>query len=306
MRHTKRLTLYQLNKEWVNRKGYRKSWNYCNQMGIAFDHMVKAIGDKPARNVKLNDLEDYQKYLYERLSPSSVRSYIKAVRSVFNWACSRSLIPSSPFDEKFEIVKSRKRDIHIYTRKELEAMFAVTTNTRVQAIIMAAYETGMRIGEIQNVTFDDIEDGVIHVRSKKKTKFTWAWEPKNGEERDVPMTQTLNGYIIRLQLELPVNQPYPFLSEKTYNKLLRKGELPERTRKSPDSAWPCIFRRIKKRAGIKKGVFHDFRVTRLSLWSHVLSPQDHKELSGHKDFETTMRYYLVPSDNYLDVARQAI
>jgi integrase len=276
-------------------------------MSIAFSHMVKAIGgDMPAKDVELDDLEDYQRYLYERLSPSSVRSYIKAVRSVFNWACSRSYITSSPF-EKLEIVKSRKRDIHIYTRNELEAMIAATANTRHQAIIMAAYETGMRIGEILNVTFDDIEDGVIHVRRKKTTKHTWAWEPKNGEERDVPVTQTLNGYIIRLQLDLPVDQPYPFLSEKTYTKLLLNiDNLPERQRKCPDTAWACIFRRIKKRAGIKKGVFHDFRVTRLSLWSHVLAPQDHKELSGHKDYETTMRYYLVPSNNYLDVARQAI
>ncbi len=66
------------------------------------------------------------------------------------------------------------------------------------------------------------------------------------------------------------------------------------------------FNKIRKRAGIETGTFHDLRRTCLSNWvGQGLSLHEVKELAGHTKIETTERFYLAVRKDVLDRARTA-
>jgi len=83
---------------------------------------------------------------------------------------------------------------------------------------------------------------------------------------------------------------------------MRRGEL-------MNTAWRNIdhhLNKIRRRAGIKDGTFHDLRRTCLSNWVvQGLSLHEVKELAGHAGIETTERFYLAIRKDVVDRARAA-
>jgi integrase len=66
------------------------------------------------------------------------------------------------------------------------------------------------------------------------------------------------------------------------------------------------FNRIRKRAGVKQGTFHDFRRTAISMWfANGMSEHDVMVLAGHASFATTHEFYLAVADDLIHRARAA-
>jgi integrase len=103
----------------------------------------------------------------------------------------------------------------------------------VQRIVTMAINTGMRQGEIFDLTWFDVDlsRGLLHVRVSK-----------NGKDRFVPINQT-----IRTMLErLPRTSEYVFPSPKTEGRLVDVK---------------FRFDKAKREAGIRDFRFHDLRHT---------------------------------------------
>jgi integrase len=76
--------------------------------------------------------------------------------------------------------------------------------------------------------------------------------------------------------------------------------------RSPLSKFCHHFNKIRQRAGIEVGTFHDLRRTCLSNWvTQRLSLHEVKELAGHASIETTDRFYLAVRKDVVDRARAA-
>ena len=66
------------------------------------------------------------------------------------------------------------------------------------------------------------------------------------------------------------------------------------------------FECILRKAGVKKGTFHDLRRTALRNWlCNGVSEYDVMTLAGHSKFETTHKFYLAVSDDLVGRARKA-
>jgi integrase len=66
------------------------------------------------------------------------------------------------------------------------------------------------------------------------------------------------------------------------------------------------FDLIKKKAGVKKGTFHDLRRTAICNWlSQGMTEYDVMKLARRSCFDTTHRFYLAIKNDYLDKARRA-
>jgi hypothetical protein len=66
------------------------------------------------------------------------------------------------------------------------------------------------------------------------------------------------------------------------------------------------FNKILRRVGVKKGTFHDFRRTAISMWfANGMSEHDVMVLAGHASFATTHEFYLVVADDLIHRARAA-
>jgi len=87
----------------------------------------------------------------------------------------------------------------------------------------------------------------------------------------------------------------------------------------PEGKWTLIdasmkivnnFRRqfniILRRAGVKKGTFHDIRRTAITMWfANGMSEHDVMVLAGHSSFATTHEFYLAVADDLIGRARIA-
>lgn len=66
------------------------------------------------------------------------------------------------------------------------------------------------------------------------------------------------------------------------------------------------FNKIREKAGIKKGTFHDIRRKAISTWfANAMSEYDVMVLAGHSSFATTHKFYLAVADDLVDRARVA-
>ncbi len=143
----------------------------------------------------------------------------------------------------------------------------------LEPIVVTALNTGMRRGEILPLKWDqvDLQHGFILLRSD---------ETKSGERREVPINATLRATLQGITRRLDV--PYVFFDPATgkpYGEVKRS------------------FQSALRRAKIQDFHFHDLRHT---FASHlVMAGVDLttvKELLGHKNITTTLRYaHLAPA-----------
>ncbi len=292
------------------RKNQRLKWSTRDGRRRAWGKLIKAIGDMDISKFTFDDAESFQESLFgEGLAPGAVRSYIKKVKPVFNWAWFKGYREGDPF-AGLKLPKVPQTEIRVYSNAELSAMLAAA-GLLWRARIIAAASAGLRKAEVLNLTVKDIdfERGIILVQAKKSTGHTWPWSPKNYEVRRLPLTEELNRLLVMILDGLPTGQPYLMITAKRYwwlQQLRSKGEMTERMMVNPDENFSRPFRRILQQAGISDGCFHDLRKTAITTWFlSELAPQEVQRLAGHSDIETTLKYYAACRTDIVDRARQA-
>lgn len=290
-------------------KKKRLSWSTISQTKPAWKHLIAAVGDMDVADFRYAEAEDYESYLFSLgLRARSVKSYLMAVRPVFGWATRHKYAASNPFED-YKMPRVPAGEIHIYSQAELRDILAVA-NLRWQALIMTAATAGLRKSEALNLRIDDVdfERQTITIQPHKETNDAWGWAPKSFERRTVPLAEEVsNLFCTLLADEIPNGQPYLLLTEKQYGtrrQQLQQGRLTDRQRLRPDEGFNNAFRRIRQRAGILQGTFHDLRRTCLTHWSYHLPVQELQKLAGHADIATTMRYYLAVRGDVLDLIKK--
>ena len=290
-------------------KRQRLKWSTVNWKRQAWKRFIEAVGDMEVAEVRQADMETFENYLYGLgLAANSIRSYLTAVSPVLEWAMRRDYLTSNPV-AGYKLPRAVDGEIHVYSQAELCDILAAAPNQRWRAMIMTAVTAGLRKSEALNLMVSDVDfDGQkIQIQQHKESSNSWAWTPKSSQRRTVPLTEQLSTLFCALLAdEIPNGQPYLLLDEKRYwllRRRLQEGMLTDRQRLWPDENFGNAFRRIRERAGLQQGTFHDLRRTCLTYWSQYLPPQEVQKLAGHADIETTMRYYLGIRADVLDRAK---
>ena len=172
--------------------------------------------------------------------------------------------------------KKHTRQPSFLTVEEAQNLVKVIPNLRDRAIVAALLYTGMRVGELCNLDFDDLhlEDQEIIVR-----------DTKNYHDRKVIVSEecinTFKEYLDSL--------PY---SDKQAVLLFRK-----RRRISRNRVY-AIVKQYGQRAGIKKNVTpHVLRHTlATNMIAHGASIIEVKEQLGHRSLQSTLQYIHLQID----------
>ena len=178
-------------------------------------------------------------------------------------------------------------------------------------LIATALCTGMRRGELLNLTWIDIDFDrqIVDVSPKKDTKCVWEWQIKDTDRRMLPLTDELAQELANHQLAQPEGYPYVFIPPFRYNyiqSLRHQGKWSPRRGNYPLNNFDRQFRSIRNHAGVAHGEFHDLRRTCLSNWfANGLKEFDVMRMAGHSSFETTRRFYLAIRRDLLDRTREA-
>ena len=196
-------------------------------------------------------------------APATVNRELSVVSKIFTIAVRHERVDANPCQgvERFALDNERVRYL---TENEEQRLFkAMGDNTQLKDIVTVALHTGMRRGEIFNLTwFDlDFDRAVMHVR-KTKTKLN----------RVVPMNARVREVLNRQKR----SSEYVFTSEKTGGRLIDVNK---------------AFSSARLEAGIPDFQLRDLRhscATRLSDKGEELVTV--AEILGHTDIRMTKRY----------------
>jgi integrase len=267
----------------------------------AFSHLVTCVGNVSIEAVNFERLNKFKGWLLKTgRSKTSANIYLRSLSPTFQWAIQLGLIESNPLKGVAQFKVTRK-PIRIYEDYDVERMISHAPNLRWKLILLTARSTGLRRGEILNLTKNSIRNGYVYVEPKRDGKRTWLWEPKDKEQRRVPVTDSLAEAIEGLECY------YPFLSERRYENILKlkaAGLLTGWIRRCPDQNFRRDFVAIQRRAfGRQIGDFHALRKTYTTRMCENLPEHFVMRLTGHNSLKT-MTYYLASRESYFEIARK--
>ena len=306
------LTLEELLKDYLERTRTQIEESTANSASYRMKDFIAAVGNVRSDAVTYRHAERFQQYCIDKgLSPASANTHIKMVRRIFSLAVKRGQIEKNPFDG-ISLLKVPHGLVRLVTEKEFQRILNAAAQEPIwNARILLAKTSGLRRGEILNLTLNDVDfaKGKIVVQPKLNTKFTWRWVVKDKERREAPLVEEAAKILIRLQEKMPDGQPYLLLPPERYQHLIRlkeAGQLIDRVCKCPDNNFRRNWLHLCKKASIEDLTFHDLRATCITEWfEQGMMPHEVQRLAGHSSIETTMKYYVGFRETMIDRARQA-
>lgn len=260
---------------------------------IVETHLLPAFGNLTAVTEK--DVQDFVLYkLNGGLSQKTIKDMLIVLRMILKYGAKKNYCIYAPIDVIFPTDRERQELEVLSIANQRKIMRFVEDNFTFRNLgILICLSTGIRIGEICALTWDDIdiESGVIHIRKTiqriyirendiRRTELMIDTPKTATSIRDIPMTKDLLS--ILKPLRKVVNETYFVLTNDVtpteprtyrnfYKKILAKLEIP-----------PIKFH----------GLRHSF-ATRC-----IESRCDYKTVSvilGHSNISTTLNLYVHPN-----------
>lgn len=285
-------------KEWVAEKEAQlkraaSGVNVTNTVSDLFDRYIKDVSkhkrsyDKERKrlaafqdsklakikccDVKPSDIAEWRDDRLKEVSKSTVAREMTIIKHAFvvatdewNWLqenpAKNVKKPAQPPPRDRLISKEEVEKICIclgyFGKKEVK-----TISQRVAIAFLFALETGMRAGEICDLTKEDVDGRVAQLR-----------ETKNGRAREVPLSKRA--------LELIEVLP----KEKTIFDL-------------KSSQIDANFRKARSRSGVEGVVFHDSRHTAITRLASKLNVLELARMVGHTNINQLQAYYNETAEN---------
>jgi integrase len=273
--------------EWFFRLNKVKARRYFKTLKYDMACFNAEFGDMIVGSIKPSDLENYQVKRKERGDADSyIDAQIGAARNMINRAFDNGLVGGEVL-RTFRKVKKLLRYNSVNARNRIlsseefhalkEALSKYRHGQHVKAIVLTAYYTGMRKGEIVNLTWDKIN---LHNRMI----YLEAEDTKDHEPRNVPICKELMEVFMALKSRLTGKDNYVFQRGGRAVFDIRMG-----------------LRRACKDAGIVYGryekggfVFHDLRRTFNTNMRKAGVPESViMEITGHSTREMFDRYNTI-------------
>jgi integrase len=266
---------------------------YMLKRVVAFN----ALGDKPIDTITTDDLEAFFQHLKAAgRAGSTYNHYRQLLRLMFAWALRKGYVQRNPFsDAELPRQPQAKRSRRLTIDEESKLLHAATT--RIYRRIVAALETGCRLGELLALRWQDVD-------LERRELLVKAENAKDAEDRILPISTHLAAILELARLDpngdgLPaeafvfgdeVGRPITTFKKSWQVTVLRSAEFqPEWTKGRLTDA-------CRRRLAEIDLHFHDLRHEAGSRWVEGGMPLHHvKELLGHANIKTT--------DTYLNATR---
>lgn len=252
-----------------------------------------AWGSTPLAELSTPALRAWIAKMAQELAPKSVRSCVGVLSVVLNEASTDSIIPSNPLAPiKVQALLPKKRKtqeardkIDPFNGSEIAAILAAATSTQERAMIQFAFSTGVRIGELIALKWDNIgiktmtvriEDNVVSSETGTVEKDTKT----EGAERDIPLIPSALDAIEQMRPISQLSSRYVFTHPKSKGRW--SGEHQYRKR------WQIILRRAGVRYRNPYQTRHTFASTLLMNGELELLVA---KLLGHTSVEMIRRHY---------------
>lgn len=207
----------------------------------------------------------------EAVSNAYCNRELSCLRHVLKLACEEGIVESVPLVRLHKGEETRDR---VLTEEEYQRLLTVSP-LHLRRVIVCAYETGMRSGEIGLLTLDkvDLKAGLIRLA---------AADTKTNEKRPVPISPVLGEILEDIRREQREGKVMPISG----HVFLTVSGKPLRRQ-----GWTHAFAVACRKAGLEDFRFHDLRHTFVTR--KVREGWDYKRImaiTGHKTFAVFQRY----------------
>ena len=260
---------------------------------IVETHLQPAFGNLTAITEK--DVQDFVLHkLNGGLSQKTIKDMLIVLRMILKFGAKKNYCVYAPIDVIFPTDRERQELEVLSIANQKKIMRFVEENFTFRNLgIFICLSTGIRIGEICALTWDDIdtENGVIHIRKTiqriyvkengiKKTELLIDTPKTATSMRDIPMIKDL--YEILKPLKKVVNNDYFVLTN-------------EATPTEPRT-YRNYYKKLLDKLGIPPIKFHGLRHSFATRC--IESKCDYKTVSvilGHSNISTTLNLYVHPN-----------
>ncbi len=224
-----------------------------------------------ANKLTLKDLEKFKQYLLveRKVSNATFNRYRALLSKTYNIGIANKLLKENPI-HALKQMKEQNFKIRFLTKAEENNLLNVTDKyfPYLSDLIICALQTGMRRGEIFNLKWSNIDFEFNYIE---------LLETKSGKSRKIPLSDKLKD-ILNKQQHI---SEYVFINKET---------------KAPYTDIKHSFQTALNKAHIENFRFHDLRHTVATrLIEKGIDVVVVKEILGHSDIQTTMRYaHAVP------------
>ncbi|MGL6199072.1 MAG: tyrosine-type recombinase/integrase [Lachnospiraceae bacterium] len=188
-----------------------KSSTYAIYNTMMEHHILPYFENKKLKSVTKNDVEGFVQSLTEKgLSGTSVHGVFGLLSRMLKCGVEEKTLLLNPCDEVV-LPKKEPKKIEVLAVEEQQTLEKAALEDKDGAAVVTALYTGMRIGEIAALRWDDInfDTGMIHVSQtvqriadvdgETKTKLVFGSPKSEKSDRLIPMTEKTKSWFQSLQ-----------------------------------------------------------------------------------------------------------
>lgn len=263
-------------------KQKKSSTDMFQRLGRLEDGLGK---DKMLRSITNMDVTDYIARRRSEVSDSSVNRETAILRAVLNRASKAWDISLKPLNWEAHRLKEPKGRVRSLTEEEEINLFKHLRED-FKPFVRFCLITGARVTSVRNLKWSDIDLDAGEIRLDVKSRFT-------GEFHTLPITTQIRAVLDSMRGFHPI-YVFTYLSGGNIAKKRLKGLRYPFAR----DGWRGAWERTLKNAKITNFRFHDLRHTAATqMLRATKNLAAVKEVLGHKDVTTTMRYAHVLKDD---------
>lgn len=291
------MTTKNLLTEWLEtyQKEHIKARTYSRYRELIAMHILPTFGEQCISEIGRREIQEFLAQQKkggnirngEGLSAASTNMMLTVLNLAFEYACDMEYISENPC-VRVRRIKTEEKKIEAFTVEEqraIETEILMSDDKRLHGIILCLY-TGLRIGELLGLTWDDVdfERGVIKITKTvyrtKDESGTWQYcvdTPKTkASDRVIPLPEYIAD-MLRRDYEV-AHTPYVVENKKGERMSIR--------------SYQFAFEKLTERADVRKLNFHALRHTFATRAIECgMDIKTVADIMGHKNASITLNRY---------------
>ena len=270
-------------------------------------HVQPVFGDEPVTTISRLKVKQFLlKKIGAGFAPSTVGHMRSVISGVLNLAVDDGIIMANPAHRLGKLFKQKpiNQEVNPLTREELKDLLKTfeTTFPRHYAMALTLARTGMRLGEVLALKWEDVDFRGRFIEVKRSLSLGRVETPKSGKSRRVDMSLQLAGVLEALR-----HQRKRETMQKGWKEVPSWVFVNEKGKALDHSHWRNrVFHKALEKAGLRKIRIHDLWHTFASLLIQAGEPLPYiRDQLGHHSIKITVDIYghLAPGGNKAAVDR---
>ena len=293
-------------KKYLERRKY--VWAFSTNLGTSravLNILIPFFKGKKLSEITVSDVKEFQTFLRQKgLSENTVKHYTTYLRSIINEAIEDGLMEKN-IVHKLKPIKVIPKERTIFKAEELKVILKKIEGTDLEIPVLLGLQYGLRLSETLGLRYQDIDfsNNKLYIKNtvtkglnfdKKKKKEREGFLPKEktktvNSRRDFFLSEKIKKLLIEKKIKIEKDKKK---LGNTYNNqwldyivITEEGKLYKQMSRD--------FTEMIRENGILKGSFMNLRTTFATvLFEKKVDIITIKELMGHTNIETTMKYYI--------------